>query len=478
MRDDGGAMETLRPDLCVIGAGSGGLTVAAGAARMGASVALIEGGEMGGDCLNTGCVPSKALLAAGKRAHAMTAGAAFGIAPAAPSVDFAAVKRHVADVIAGIAPNDSVERFEGMGVTVIRDWARFVSPAAVEAGGRRIEARRFVIATGSSPTAPPIPGLDRTPYLTNETVFALETRPDHLVIIGGGPIGLEMAQAHVRLGCAVTVLEAARALGRDDPEAAAVVTARLRAEGVEIVEGVRIAEISRQGEGARVSAEDGRVWRGSHLLVAAGRKANLDRLGLEAAGVEASAAGVRVDAGLRTTNRRIYAIGDAAGGLQFTHVAGYHAGLVIRSALFRLPARASDAHIPRVTYTEPELAQIGPTEAEARARHGARLETLRFDYAENDRARAERETDGFIKVMTVKGRPIGATIVGAQAGELISVWALAISARLKIGQIAGMVAPYPTLSELGKRAAGQHFAPRLFESRAVKIAVRLLARLG
>ncbi len=467
----------LRPDLCVIGAGSGGLSVAAGAVQMGASVVLVEGGRMGGDCLNFGCVPSKALLAAAKRAHLMTEGAAFGIAPAAPQIDFAAVRAHVREVIAGIAPHDSQERFEGLGVTVIREWARFVSPGAVEAGGRRIEARRFVIATGSVPAVPPIPGLAEAPYLTNETVFDLEEAPRRLLILGGGPIGVELAQAHRRLGAEVVVLEAARALGREDPEAAAVVVARLRAEGVEIVEGTKIARVD-SGDGVTVEDGAGRRWSGSHLLVATGRRTALERLDLEAAGIERTASGVKVDDGLRTTNRRVYAIGDAAGGPQFTHLAGHHAGLVIRSALFRMPVSTRGLALPRVTFTDPELAQVGPTEAEAREVHGGRLEVLRTDYAENDRARAEHATEGFCKVLAVGGRPIGATIVGAQAGELIGLWQLAIAKRMKLGDVAGMIAPYPTLGETAKRAAGAHFAPKLFGSPWVKRAVRLLAKLG
>ncbi len=471
-------MSATRTDLCVIGAGSAGLSVAAGASQMGASVILIEGAEMGGDCLNHGCVPSKALIAAGKHAHAMTTGAPFGVRPVRPEIDFAAAKAHVRSVIAGIAPHDSVERFEGLGVRVIRDWARFVSPEEVEVGGERIRARRFVIATGSRPFVPPIPGLDRTPHFTNETIFDLQERPEHLIVIGGGPIGLEMAQAHRRLGSAVTVLEGARALGRDDPEIAAIALERIRAEGVEIVEGATVESVETEGEGIVVRVRDGGARRGSHLFVAVGRKASLERLDLAAAGIATTRTGVKVDPGLRTTNRRVYAIGDAAGGLQFTHVAGYHAGVILRSALFGLPSRAKDAHIPWATYTSPEIAQVGLTEAEARKAHGRRLEVLRFDYAENDRARTEGETTGLIKVMVVSGRPVGVSIVGAQAGELIGLWALALANRLKISAIAGMVAPYPTLGEISKRAAGQYYVPRLFQNDRVKRLVRFVQRLG
>ncbi len=469
-------MSVLRPDICVIGAGSGGLSVAAGAVQMGASVVLVEGGEMGGDCLNYGCVPSKSLLAAAKAAHAPEAGAKFGVRGTAEA-DFAGAQAHVRRVIEGIAPHDSQERFEKLGVTVIRDWARFASREEVEAGGRRIRARRFVIATGSSPAVPPIPGLAEVACLTNETLFDLRERPEHLLILGAGPIGLEMAQAHRRLGSRVTVLEGGAALGKEDPELVAVVVDRLRAEGVEIVEEAKIARASGEAGAAALEAEDGRSWRGSHLLVAAGRTPNLDRLDLDAAGVKRTKTGVDVDAGLRSSNRRVYAVGDAAGGLQFTHVAGWHGGLVVRSALFRLPVKAEGV-VPRVVFTDPELAQVGLTEAEAREKHGGGLEVIRVPYAESDRARAEGLDEGLVKLMVAKGRPVGAGIVGAQAGELIQTWTLAMSAGVKLSAVAGMVAPYPTLGELNKRAAGAHFTPRLFGSPWVKRAVRALSKLG
>lgn len=472
-------MARIVADVCVIGAGSGGLSVAAGAVRMGASVVLIEGHRMGGDCLNYGCVPSKALLAAARQARAMQAGAAFGVTPVVPEVSFAGAKDHVRSAIETIAPHDSQERFERLGVRVIRAWGRFVSPAEVEAGGDVIAARRFVIATGSSPLVPPIPGLDTVPYLTNETLFDLRERPDHLLVIGGGPIGMEMAQAHRRLGSRVTVIEAQKALGRDDPELAAIVLDRLRDEGVEIAEEAPAEEVAGSAGAIRIRVRDGRVFEGSHLLVAAGRKVNLERLALDAGGVAHDARGVKVDAGLRSvSNRRVYAVGDAAGGLQFTHVAGYHAGVVIRAILFGLPARARTAHIPRATYTDPELAQVGPTEAEARRRHGDRLTVVRWEYRDNDRAVAEGRTTGLVKVMVVGSRPVGASIAGAQAGELVALWAMAIANRLKMSAVADTVLPYPTLMEVNKRAAGAYFSPRLFDNPWVRRAVRLVQRFG
>ena len=469
-------MEQIRTDILVIGAGSGGLSVAAGAVQMGADVVLLEGHRMGGDCLNYGCVPSKALLASGKAAYAQSHAGAMGVADHVPAVDYAAAKAHVAGVIAQIEPHDSVERFEGLGVRVISEYGRFVGPRTVEAGPFRITARRIVIATGSSPFVPPIPGLADVPYLTNETLFDLRERPDHLVIIGGGPIGMEMAQAHLRLGCKVTVIEGDRALGREDPEMAAFVLDQLREEGLQIEEAALAAQVSGAAGAIRVETTDGRVVEGSHLLVAAGRKANIERLNLEAAGIETTKTGIRVDSGLKTTNRRVYAIGDVAGGKQFTHVAGYQAGIVIRSALFGLPARAREDHIPHATYTDPELAQVGLTEAEAREAHGDRVEVVRFDLGGNDRLVAERKARGLIKMMVVKGRPVGVSIAGPQAGEHIALWSLVIANRLKVGQVAAMVAPYPTVAEIGKRAAGAYFSPRLFDNPRVKKVVRLVQR--
>ncbi|WP_170448990.1 dihydrolipoyl dehydrogenase family protein [Ruegeria arenilitoris] len=469
-------MQELKTDILVIGAGSGGLSVAAGASQMGADVILLEGHKMGGDCLNYGCVPSKALLASAKLSHAQSHAAPFGVADHAPQVDYAAAKDHVRDVIAQIEPMDSQERFEGFGVRVIRDWGTFLSPTQVQAGDFVITPRRVVLATGSSPLVPPIPGLDGVPFETNETIFDLRDKPDHLLIIGGGPIGMEMAQAHVRLGCKVTVIEGARALGKDDPEAAAVVLEALRAEGVEILEHAMVARVRGKAGAVEVVTEDGVVHAGTHLLLAVGRKANTDRLNLQAAGIDRTHTGIKVDDSLRTTNRKVYAIGDVAGGLQFTHVAGYHAGVIIRSALFGLRSKAKTAHIPWATYTDPELAQVGLTEAQARDRHGDRVEIARFDYAHNDRAVAERKTTGFIKVMVVKGRPVGATIVGHQAGELINLWSLALANNLKMSQIAAMVSPYPTIGELNKRVAGAYFSPRLFENQMVERVVRLVQR--
>jgi pyruvate/2-oxoglutarate dehydrogenase complex dihydrolipoamide dehydrogenase (E3) component len=469
-------MEKIKTDLLVIGAGSGGLSLAAGAVQMGAEVVLLEDHKMGGDCLNYGCVPSKALIAAGKQAHALRNGAKFGVANVEPTVDYAAAKDHVHKVIATIEPNDSVERFEGLGVRVIQERGRFVDANTVRAGAHEITARRVVVATGSAPFVPPIPGLDTVPYLTNESLWDLRDLPEHLLVIGGGPIGIEMAQAHLRLGSKVTVIEGDKAMGKDDPELAAIVLDRMRAEGMVIEEGALAENISGAEGAITVKAKDGRVFKGSHLLVAVGRAANVGDLGLDEAGVKYDRRGITVDASMRTSNKKVYAIGDVAGQLQFTHVAGYHAGVVIRSILFGLPSKAKQDHLPWATYTDPELAQVGLTEEQARKKHFGKVEVARFEYHENDRAIAEAKTTGFIKVMVVGGRPVGASIVGAGAGDLIGVWALAIANRLKMSQVAGMVAPYPTLGEVNKRAAGAYFSPRLFENDTVKRVVGLVQR--
>ena len=468
-------MERIKTDICIIGGGSGGLSVAAGAVQMGAKVVLIEGHKMGGDCLNYGCVPSKALIAAGKHAHAMTSGAAFGVTPVVPQVDYSAAKDHVRSVIATIEPHDSVERFEGLGVRVIQDFGRFVSQTEVQAGDTIIQARRFVVATGSSPFVPPIPGLETVKHYTNEDIFDLNERPEHLIVIGGGPIGMEMAQAHVRLGSKVTVIEGFKAMGKDDPEMAAIVLDNLRTEGIEIAEDAMASQIKGADGEITVETKDGRSFTGTHLLMAVGRKANLDKLDLDKAGI-AHDRSIKVDASLRSSNRKVYAIGDVAGGLQFTHVAGYHAGVIIRSMLIGLPSKQRTDHIPWATYTDPELAQVGLTEAQAVEKHGDAAQVVRFDFAGNDRAIAEGKTKGLIKVMIVKGRPVGVSIAGPQAGELIQVWALAIANKLKMSAVAAMVAPYPTLGEVNKRAAGAYFTPKLFDSPMVKRVVGFVQR--
>ncbi len=472
--------EVLKPDICVIGAGSAGLVVAAGGSQMGAEVVLIEKGKMGGDCLNYGCVPSKALLAAGKAAAAGLGASPFGVDYAAPGIDFQRVHDHVHGVIAGIAPVDSVERFEGLGVKVVKAEARFTSPRELVADGLRIQARRFVVATGSTPLVPPIPGLEDVPFLTNETAFDLTERPKRLVVIGGGAIGCELGQAFRHLGSEVAILEMASILPKDEPEVVAVLRRALRRDGVELLEDSRVTRVEAEGDGIVVhferGGEPGRV-EGDRLLVAAGRQPGVNGLDLDAAGVAYDRRGITVDRRLRSSNKKVYAIGDVAGGLQFTHVAGYHAGVALKNILFRLPAKADTSAVPWVTYTEPEVAQVGLTEAQARDSHGA-IRILRWPFAENDRAQTERRTEGLVKAVTsARGKVLGCSIVGAHAGELILPWVLAISAGLKIGALAQAVAPYPTFSEVSKRAAGGFFTPSLFSARTRRL-VRFLRVFG
>ena len=467
----------LTPDVCVVGGGSAGLVVASGAAQLGLDVVLIERAEMGGDCLNYGCVPSKALIAAAKAAQAQRDGAAFGVAPVEPRVDFSRVMDHVTGVIAAIAPNDSVERFEKLGVRVLKEEARFIGRTELQAGPYRIASRRIVLATGSRPTAPPIAGLADVPFLTNETIFANRTLPSHLIVIGGGPIGLEMAQAHRRLGSQVTVLEVADFLAKDDPELAAIVVARLKGEGVDLRGHAKIARVERTSSGVAVILEDGERLEGSRLLVAAGRAPIVESLDLDKAGVAHTAKGITVDATLRTSNRNVWAIGDCNGLYAFTHMAGYEASLFIRGALFRAPARLDAAIVPWATYTDPELAQVGLSERQAREKHGDAIKVLRWKLSENDRAQTERATEGMVKAITDRhGRILGAAIVAPHAGELIQPWCLAIFKRLKISALAGFVPPYPTLGEASKRAAGSSFTDTLFGPRT-RWLVRLLSRL-
>ena len=473
--------QQLKADVCVIGGGAAGLVVAAGAAQMGSSSILIEKGRMGGDCLNYGCVPSKSLLAAGRMARLARAAPRFGIELGEPQIDFARVQAHVQGVIEAIAPNDSVERFTGLGVHVVQETARFISPKMLAAGEFEISARRFVIATGSTPLVRPINGLDSVPYFTNETIFANAELPEHLVIVGGGPIGMEMAQAHHNLGSRVTVLEMDAFLGRDDPEIVDILASRLRGEGIELVANAEVVGVVKGDTGIRVTVADNDGPRhdieGSHLLIAAGRRPAVEELDLAAANVRHTTQGIEVDRRLRTSNRKIFAIGDVTGSYPFTHVAGYHAGIAIRNILFRLPAKVRTDAIPWVTYTDPELAHVGLNEAQARKTHRS-IRVLRWPFGENDRAQTSHSTDGLVKVVTSrKGKILGATMLGPQAGDLIHPWVLAIAGGLKLSAMAGAIVPYPTYTEVSKRAAGSYYLPALTSARTKRI-VRFLAKFG
>jgi pyruvate/2-oxoglutarate dehydrogenase complex dihydrolipoamide dehydrogenase (E3) component len=465
-------------DLAVIGAGSAGLSVAAGAAQLGASVVLIERGRMGGDCLNTGCVPSKALLAAARAVRGVQGAERFGVAVPPPVIDWDRLRAHVAGVIAAIEPMDSEVRFRALGATVLRGEARFVDPATISVDGRAVTARRFVVAAGSRAMVPPIDGLDRVPYWTNDSLFDLAERPDHLLVLGGGPVGLEMADAFRGLGCRVTVVEAGRIAIREDPELVAGLRFALADRGVVFREAVKVAAVA---PGPVLVLADGERIEGSHLLVAAGRTPNLAALDLAAGGVRTGPAGIATDRGLRSvSNKRVYAAGDIAdpagvGPRAFTHVGSYHAGIIIRRVLFRLPARVDYAALPRVTYTDPELAQTGLTEAEAVAA-GMNVQVLRWPLADNDRAVAERDTAGLVKLVVWRNRVVGAGILAPHAGEMISLWTLAVAERVRLPALAGLIVPYPTRSEAAKRAVGSFFGERLF-SRRTKALVRFLSRL-
>jgi pyruvate/2-oxoglutarate dehydrogenase complex dihydrolipoamide dehydrogenase (E3) component/uncharacterized membrane protein YdjX (TVP38/TMEM64 family) len=454
------ARPRMNYDLAIIGGGSAGLSVAASAAQLGQRVVLFEKGDMGGECLNAGCIPSKALLAAARAAQAHRTSAPFGVSADEPDINFTKVMDHVDGVIAGIAPHDSQARFEGLGVKVVRAHASFAGRNMLVANGEEFTARRMVIATGSRPFVPAIPGLAEVPYFTNETIFRNRTLPQHLVIIGCGPVGLEMAQAFRRLGSAVTVLEIAAPLGKEDPELANVVLDQLRSERIAIHGTARVTRVQESGSAILLHFDDMPPITGSHLLVAAGRVPNLDRLQLQDGGIEFDERGIKIDHTLRSiSNRHVYVAGDAAAGLQFTHVAGYHAGLIIRSGLFRLPVRNRTDIIPRVTFTDPELAHVGLSEAEARKIHGVSVTVFRWQLGENDRALAEGAAAGSVKIVALKnGRIVGASIVAPGAGEMIAMWVLAVSRKLKVSAIADLVLPYPTRSEAGKRAVMSHYA--------------------
>jgi len=449
-----------RFDLIVIGAGSAGLTAAGSVAMFGLKVALIEAGEMGGECLNTGCVPSKALLAAAAHAQDARDGARFGVS-ASPTIKWLGVRAPVDGAIAAIAPHDAQERFEEMGIEVIRTRARFLDGRTLAVGNRRLTAPRIVIATGSNPAIPAIDGLADVPYLTNETMFTLDVLPDHLIILGGGAIGIEMAQAFQRLGAAVTVIAPNPPLASDDPQAAELVLARLREEGVTFQTGRDAMRVAGQDGRITVTLADGHAVTGSHLLVATGRRANVADLDLAAAGVEAEDDGIRVDARRRTTNSRVYAIGDCRSGPRLTHVAGYEGSLVALDSALGLPGKVDWGALPHVLYTDPELAQIGLTEAEAREKYDS-VDVTREDFADNDRAVTEGDSDGFSKLIRHRRKVVGVTIVGAHAGELLLPWTQNITGKASAFALGSAIVAYPSRSEIAKATAFGAYAPTIF----------------
>ncbi len=457
--------QSLKTDLCVIGAGSGGLSVVAAAAAFGSDVILVEKSKMGGDCLNYGCVPSKALIAASKKAYEGMNAEKFGIFFEKPKIDYAKVQAHISEIIAQIAPHDSVERFEGLGVKVIKGEGRFIDKNTLEVNETKITARRFIIATGSSPAIPPINGLDRVNYFTNETIFELTKLPKHLIIIGGGIIGVELAQAYSRLGAKVSIIEKFSVLENQDEELSSIIINALKKEGVKIYQQAEIKKISSEKQQINLEFEFEGITKnikGSDLLIATGRKSNVKNLNLEKANVKISKAGIITDLSLKTSNKKIFAIGDVRGNMQFTHSAGYQASLVIRNALFGLPTKLNKNIIPSVIYSDPEIANVGLSEQMARDAYGDKIKIIRSDFIDNDRAKAMRQTTGFVKLILSKnGKIIGCSIIGQNAGELISLFSFAIANKQKAVNLASFISPYPTYSEIAKRVGINSFADKL-----------------
>lgn len=465
--------KTRRADLCVIGAGAAGLSVAAGAARLGLDVVLFEKDEMGGECLNTGCVPSKALLAAAHHAQSIREASAFGLTAGEPEIDFPAIMAHVHERIAAIAPADSQERFEGLGVEVVREPVRFLDEDTVQSASLTVTAKRFVLATGSKPFVPLIEGVESVPYLTNETLFDITGRPSHLIIIGAGAAGLEMAQAFRRLGSEVTVLEALTPLAQADPDHAAALLERLRGEGVTIHAETKARRVVKTANGVRVAyegAQNGEV-EGSRLFIAAGRKVLTEGLALDAAGIAHDGKRIQADDRLRTTNKRVFLAGDAAGLDMLTHAAGWHASVLIRNFYFAQRTRAASALIPKAIYTDPEFAWIGQSEAEAREEHGDKVKLVEWTFDENDRAKTERGETGSVKLIAGKGgRILGASVLSDNAGEILQIVQAAIASGGSVKSLTGYVPAYPTRGEAVKRAAGAYYEDAVFGPLARRLA--------
>jgi pyruvate/2-oxoglutarate dehydrogenase complex dihydrolipoamide dehydrogenase (E3) component len=456
MGDVPGFDARARYDLLVLGAGPAGLVAAAGAAALGARVALVERDRMGGDCLNTGCVPSKALLRVAKAVGEVRRAHALGIRCGDPSVDFAAVMERMRQLRARIAEHDSAARFRSLGVHVMLGEARFVGPDAVEVGGSTVRFGRALIATGAQPDVPDVPGLAGSGYLTSDTVFDLAALPARLAILGGGPLGCELAQAFARFGARVTILhKGERLMERDDADAVAVVRRALERDGIQIHTGVEVASVTRSDAVCALTyraAGGAATLEADALLVAAGRRPAVDRLDLDAAGIaHDTKRGVRVDDFLRTTNPHVFAAGDVCGGAQFTHVAGEHARIVVQNALFVPSARASRIVVPWCTFTDPELAHVGRASGEM----------VRQDLTEVDRAVLDGEEDGFVKLYLERGRLVGATIVAAHAGETIAEAALAIVSGAGVAGLARTLHPYPTQAEALRTLADRLRARRL-----------------
>lgn len=472
----------IKADICIIGAGSAGLSTAYAAANLGLKTVLYEGADMGGDCLNHGCVPSKALLAAAKAAHDVRTTEKYGVTVnAEPKVDWQKVREHVAGVIAHIAPVDSVERYESFGTIVVSEFAKFEDDKTVVSDTTRVKAKRFVIATGSTAFIPPIPGLKDVPYLTNHTIFTTPYFPEKLTVLGGGPIGIEMAQAFQRLGSQVTIIEMGRALARADAGHAARALEALRGEGIQILEGHKAVEVSGSAGKITVRTETveggGQKVEGTHVLVAVGRRTFLDGLDIDKARVKTERGHIVVKKNLQSvSNKRVWALGDVNGKAQFTHVAGHHASIFTRAAIMGLPGVDADATaLPAVTYMQPEIAQLGMTEAEARKEYGDKVVVGSFPFHENDRAIAERKTDGEVKIIWTGKKLLGASILGESAGDLLQIVSVAMANGLGPGGLINHMSPYPTRAEAVKRAVSgsDAFGGRFFSSKAVRFIIGL-----
>ncbi|HEY0673537.1 MAG TPA: FAD-dependent oxidoreductase [Longimicrobiales bacterium] len=450
-----------RYDIIAIGGGAAGLVTAAGAAGLGARVALIERGRMGGECLWTGCIPSKALLASARIVATARAGARYGIDLSEPRVDFARVMQHVHSAQQTIAPHDSPERFRSLGVDVVQETATFLDRERVQAGDRLLAARHVVIATGTRPAIPNIPGIGAVPLLTNENVFELTELPASLIVLGGGAVGVELAQAFALLGSQVTLLESESQLLRtEDGEIVELLRARLQQDGVKIHTGCKIDAIAPDAGGVRVQSSSTR-FTAARLLVAAGRTANTDTLDLGAAGIAHDANALHVDRYLRTNIKNIWGVGDVTGAPRFTHVADYQARLVIRNALFPGRTAADYSTVPWAIYTSPELAHVGLTEKQARDQHGDNVQVWRKPFAELDRAVADGETNGMVKVVADKhGRILGAHILGGQASTLLGEVALAMKQKVRLSALSSIVHAYPTYPEAIKQVADAYVRSR------------------
>jgi pyruvate/2-oxoglutarate dehydrogenase complex dihydrolipoamide dehydrogenase (E3) component len=448
-------MPVERYDLAVIGGGTAGLVSAAVSAGIGARTALVEQHRLGGECLWTGCVPSKAIIRSASVLHAIRRAADYGIDAVQARADFGRVMERVHAIIGRIQPHDSPERFRGMGVDVVEGRARFVSPEEAEVAGRRIRSKRWIIATGSRTAVPPVPGLVEAGYLTHESLWELRALPESLLVLGAGPIGLEMAQAFARLGSRVTVVDVAgQVLEREDPEIAAVLRRRLEREGITLRLGAKVTSVRAEAGEKIVKISGDEEIRAADILVATGRRPNVEEMGLDALGVEWTEKGITVDGALRTSASHVWAAGDVVGPYRFTHVADYQARIAAPNALFPLRRKVDYRVVPWCTYTEPEVARVGLTEAQARAEWGDKAAVYRYDHDSLDRALCDGEPDGLTKlVLDPKGRLAGAHVVGPRAGETIHEAVLAIRHRLKLSDLSGMIHVYPTYPESLKRAA-------------------------